>query len=228
MGDLSEMKTYADCQGCSLCLLPCPMWRQARDVMFSPQGIAKAMQSGAKAEDLHEPLSHCIQCGACDVMCPENIDLSQMLKKMQETIGLSENLTEESTLLSPFMMSCAEQVQAQIGADDLYIIDAAPFHAHYAERVIHYDALRKQTGCAMNLDLNRMAIPTGISSYAANSGQFNVQEQLTWLLEGRDFKRVVVENHADIMILQEITGKEVLSVKDLMGNTMGKVAYAAS
>jgi len=212
-------KTYSDCQGCSLCLLPCPMWQQHRDVMFSPQGMAKAMQSGAQAEDLQAYAACCIQCGACDVLCPESIDLSTWIRDLAQ--GTSH---QEEAELSGFVMSCDANVQAQITHDDLYIIDAAPFHADYARRVEHYTSLRIQTGCSMNLDLNRMAIPTGIGSDAANAGLFDVEKQMQWLMQGRDFERVIVENPNDVKILAEITKKAVVCVSDLMEEAV----YAAS
>jgi len=216
MATLSTMKTYADCHGCSLCILPCPMWRQYRDVMFSPQGIAKAMQSGAQAEDLGEPLSSCIQCGVCDVMCPESIDLSTMIEQGRQALDLPKMVKKEDEL-SPFVISCDARVQAQIGKNDLYIIDAEALHGDYANRIEHYDALRKQTGCEMNLDLNRMAIATGIGSVAEQLGKFDVASQLTWLIQGREFKRVIVENPADMRVLREITRRPVFCVAELFG-----------
>jgi len=220
MQKISELKSYTDCQGCSLCVLPCPMWREHRDVMFSPQGMAKAMQAGAQAEDLREPLRSCIQCGACDVMCPESIDLSAMIAHARQKLALPEDNQQEAAL-SPFVMSCDASVQAQIGEGDLYIIDAAAFHADYANRVEHYDGLRKQTGCGMNLDLNRMAIATGMGSAAEVSDHFDVKAQVQWLVQGRDFKRVIVENPADMNILREITRTPVFCVAELLGIVVG-------
>jgi len=205
--------SYADCHGCSLCLLPCPMWRQHRDVAFSPQGFAKAMQSGATAQDLRPQLSSCIMCGACDVMCPENIDLTGMVAKAWQEADLPEL---HSQVDSAFQISCDPHVQAQLQEDDLYIIDAAPFHAHHADRVEHYDRLRHQTGCSINLDLNRMAIPTGIGSVSADLAAFDVGEQIAWLLQGRKFQRIVVENVVDQIILTEMMREPVIHVSKLL------------
>jgi len=221
---------FAACHGCSLCLLPCPMWRAHRDVRYSPQGFAKAMQAGASASDLADQLVCCIQCGACDVMCPEQIDLSGMVSKLWKQAGLSESIElpelikcPESIELIPqpsndkiFAMSKNPAVQAQLRADDLYIIDAAPFHAHHAERVQHYDALRHNTGCSMNLDLNRMAIPTGADSVSARMGQFDVPKQLDWLIQGHDFKRIVVESEIDQSTLAKIIDKPIIHVSKLL------------
>ncbi len=227
MATVSNTASYADCQGCSLCLLPCPMWRQHRDVAFSPQGFAKAMQSGAKAEDLREQLSSCIMCGACDVMCPENINLIGMVAQAWQELGLSERFIESADALSPFMVSCDVNVQAKISEGDLYIIDAAPLHAHYAKRVEHYDDLRKQTGCKMNLDLNRMVIPTGIESVAARHDLFDVKEQMQWLIQGRDFNRIIVENAAEVEVLSELTGKLVVCVAELLDSMEARGEDAA-
>jgi len=224
MPDLMSVPSYADCQGCSLCLLACPMWQQHRDVMFSPQGFAKAMQSGAKPEDIREPLSNCIMCGACDVMCPEQINLTGFIAKTSLKAGLLEHVLKDEDDLTPFMISCDASVQGKINENDLYIIDAAPFHAHYTERVGHYDILRKQTGCEMNLDLNRVAIATGASSSAADLRMFDVAQQVQSLIQGRHFNRVIVENPSDIEVLRETTGKLVCSVADLwIGNVAKEV-----
>jgi len=211
-----QRKTYSDCQGCSLCILPCPMWQQHRDVMFSPQGIAKAMLSGAKAQDLSEQLASCIQCGACDVMCPEEIDLTAMIAQGISDLALDKPRGAlEAEKLSPFVMSCDAKVQAQITCHDLYIIDAEPFHADYARRVEHYTSLRAKTGCRMNLDLNRMAIGTGIGSVAAESGTFDVDQHMKHMFRGLDFTRVVVESEADQHKLLQASDKPVVSIAEL-------------
>ncbi|MDQ6952493.1 MAG: 4Fe-4S dicluster domain-containing protein [Mariprofundaceae bacterium] len=221
-----QRKTYTDCQGCSLCLLPCPMWQQHRDVMFSPQGIAKAMQSGATATDVQEQAASCIHCGACDVMCPENIALSSWLEELSEVAGSALNQVVKEPKLNGFVISCDSWVQEGIHADDLYIIDAAPFHADYKRRVEHYTSLRIKTGCSMNLDLNRMAIPTGIGSEAAKQEKFNVCEQIQWLMQGREFARVIVENHDDMEVLRERTDKPVVCISELLPSLHERGEYA--
>jgi len=70
----------------------------------------------------------------------------------------------------------------------------------------------------MNLDLNRMAIPTGIDSRSARLQLFDAKKQIEWLIQGRIFKRIVVENRADQAMLAEVTGKPVLHVSELIGS----------
>ncbi|MDX8396354.1 MAG: 4Fe-4S dicluster domain-containing protein [Mariprofundaceae bacterium] len=203
------MASYSDCHGCSLCLLSCPMWLQKRDVRFSPQGIAKALQFGANKSDLSEQVSTCISCGACDVICPEKIDLT----------GLIESLLDDSNLEfndDAYPISCNPKVKQNLKADDLYIIDAQYFHAHHAQRVEHYDVLRHVSGCSINLDLNRMAIPTGMGSFAESEQRFDVKKQTKHLIQGREFSRIIVENAKEKEILQTLTGKTVIHVSDLI------------
>ena len=79
-------RSHADCSGCSLCLLVCPMWRSLRDPRFSPEGLAKALQCGATAPDLVDALDACSLCGACDPVCPEGIDLPGMIMDLRRKL----------------------------------------------------------------------------------------------------------------------------------------------
>ncbi|RLL53001.1 hypothetical protein D8Y20_05710 [Mariprofundus sp. EBB-1] len=207
------MASYSDCHGCALCLLSCPMWLQKRDVRFSPQGIAKALQHGAVAEDIAEEVSTCIDCGACDLLCPEQIDLSAMISSLRSECAPEPEPDIESDHVDTHR---DVSLQMHLTADDLFIIDARPFHTHYAQRLAHYDVLRKATGCQMNLDLNRMAIATGIGSRADQCGMFDVTSQIQWLMQGRSFERVIVENPADQVMLAQLSGKPVICLSDLI------------
>ena len=66
---------YAACSGCSLCLLVCPVWRQTHDPRMTPEGRAKALQNGAAVGEIATSVLTCTLCGACEPVCPEEIDL---------------------------------------------------------------------------------------------------------------------------------------------------------
>ena len=70
-------------------------------------------------------------------------------------------------------------------------------------RWTHYDDLRKETGCAMNLDLQRIAIPACDEAEAR------------WMLKGRRPARIVVENPADRDILRRVADVPVLHLAEL-------------
>ncbi len=81
---------HAACSGCSLCLLVCPMWRHSRDIALSAHGYAKALQHGASANDIAAELWSCTLCGACDPVCPEQINVTGMildLRRRLEHVG---------------------------------------------------------------------------------------------------------------------------------------------
>ena len=74
---------FAACSGCSLCLLVCPVWRRTRDLRFTPHGRAKALQNGVPVTDLKDSTDSCTLCGACEPVCPENIDLVAMTQNLR-------------------------------------------------------------------------------------------------------------------------------------------------
>ena len=93
-------------------------------------------------------------------------------------------------------LSSRAAVRSQLRASDLYVIEPRAYHADHARLVTHYDNLRFETGCAMNLDLQRIAIPATTTNLRQRLGQEvpSDGEQLRWLLKGRRVSRIVVEN----------------------------------
>lgn len=92
------------------------------------------------------------------------------------------------------------KVRAGLKPTDFYMIETRAYNANRREFVALYDALRQETGCFMNLDLQRAATPTGASSYQRHRGLesiVSVEAQVKWLLEGRAAKRIVVEHPDD-------------------------------
>jgi hypothetical protein len=91
-------------------------------------------------------------------------------------------------------------VRAGLNKTDFYMIETRAYNAHRREFVALYDSLRHDTGCFMNLDLQRVATPTGAASYHHHLGLENIvsiEAQVKWLLEGRNAQRIVVEHLDD-------------------------------
>ena len=76
------------------------MWRRSRDISQSAHGYAKAMQNGATANDIADEIWGCSLCGACDPVCPEQIDLTGMILKLRRDIKLPETSTLHTALLN--------------------------------------------------------------------------------------------------------------------------------
>jgi hypothetical protein len=81
----------------------------------------------------------------------------------------------------------------------------------------HYDALRASVGFASNLDLQRLAIPTTATTAQRTLGLpgIDAAEQARWILEGRAFERVVVEDANDCAVFESVTDRPVVHLGDL-------------
>jgi hypothetical protein len=90
-------------------------------------------------------------------------------------------------------------VRQSLRAGDLYVIEPRAFHGDHERLVGRYDGLREESGCEMNLDLQRIAIPAS---------------QARWLLEGRQVTRIVVEDVNDAAAFS-FAPAPVLHVADL-------------
>ena len=83
----SAHKDFADCSGCSLCLLVCPVWRRTHELALTPLGRAKALQYGAAAADIAASVQSCTLCAACNPVCPEDIDLVAMTLDLRRQLN---------------------------------------------------------------------------------------------------------------------------------------------
>ena len=109
-------------------------------------------------------------------------------------------------------------VRDRLRASDLYVIEPRAYHADQARLVKYYDALRVSLGCGMNLDLQRLAVPTTAGSLPARLGRsrVDVRDQARWILEGREFERIVVEDLNDIAAFAAVTDKPVVYLAQLI------------
>ena len=79
------MNDYRACSGCGICVLPCPVWRDTRDLSLTLAGRALALQGGATVADLRQSLDACVTCGACEPVCPEEIDTVGMTLELRKS-----------------------------------------------------------------------------------------------------------------------------------------------
>ncbi len=313
--------SHSNCHGCSLCLLSCPMWQQHRDVQYSPQGIFKALQHNASYEDITPALFSCLLCGACDILCPENIEITETIKALRKesfshgveaelnrkitsllTQPSSEVKIEKNTIILPgkalrsnpmrltkIQSLLSSEVDAPLSLDDgddialalevgieisehrlhsfleplqgakrlyvnnghllkslrqwlpatellalghslsqlrklttklnehdLYLIEARSFHHDHKQKIRHYDQLRHQQGCQMNLDLQRNAIPTAAGGLNAIKPMLNSKEQARWILSGHNIQRIIVECAEDEVAMSQVSDLPILHIADLM------------
>ncbi len=108
-------------------------------------------------------------------------------------------------------------VRRALRASDLYVIEPRAYHADYQNLVKHYDALRLATGCTLNLDLQRIAIPAAARSLPQRLGLAQIDDhvQARWILQGRKIRRIVVENIEDLAAFGQVSELPVVHLADL-------------
>jgi hypothetical protein len=110
-------------------------------------------------------------------------------------------------------------VRAGLQASDLYVIEPRAYHSDYERLVKHYDELRAGLGCAMNLDLQRIAIPAtarSLSQHLGLSASDDDALQGRWLLQGRKIERIVVENVEEGAALKKLTDLPVVHLAEVI------------
>ena len=91
-------------------------------------------------------------------------------------------------------------IGAKLRRGDLYVIASQAFNCDQSRLIGRYDSLRVASGCEMNLDLQRIAMPAA--------------GQARWILEGRKVERIVVEDLAERAAF-DFAGKPVLHLAEL-------------
>jgi len=114
-------------------------------------------------------------------------------------------------------LSSLAGVRRALHAGDLYVIEPHAYHTDYPRLVRHYDALRADTGCALNLDLQRIAIPAAARSLPQRLGLEAIDDgvQARWILQGRNITRIVVESIEDGAAFAQVSDCPVVHLADL-------------
>jgi ferredoxin len=115
-------------------------------------------------------------------------------------------------------LSSMAMVRAKIGAGDLYVIEPRAYHADYELLFSYYDKLQTDTGCMLNLDLQRIAIPALKQGMPQKLGWIDADDaaQTRWILQGRKMTRVVVESLADVAAFERVSDLPVVYLADLL------------
>jgi ferredoxin len=309
------------CNGCGICVLPCPAWWDSRDMMVTPRGILRALQGNARAEDLRDTLFHCSMCGACEPVCPLDIDILGTFRELRGAIpsplpepvfprpprngtaavrqkrvlvpgpalsrsqgllnlvvgilgasaaisvadddghdlaltletGAAVDTGRVQEFLAPFRQAGElvvvegilhrflrrrlprlrvtglaeallriDQVRRSLRPADFLVVDARSFHSDHHRNLDLFDRVRRETGCQMNLDLQRLAIPTTADATAGNRAtrESTVATAIRWMLEGRKIDRIVAESPLDIGAFRTHTDVPVVHLAEIAGGAV--------
>lgn len=113
--DTPSVTGFENCTGCAVCLLSCPVWRATRDVLMTNCGRARALQTGAPAEELRASAEACLFCGACAAVCPSRVDTLSLTASLRAVLSAQ---TRASARPAPFQsFSCAGRTVLLPGPD---------------------------------------------------------------------------------------------------------------
>lgn len=115
-------------------------------------------------------------------------------------------------------LSSLKAVRRNLRTSDLYVIEPRAYHADYVRLVKHYNRLHKECGCDFNLDLQRIAIPATAHGLPQRLGlaESNDDEQVRWVLHGRNITRIVVESLEDRTALEKVSAVPVVHLAELV------------
>jgi heterodisulfide reductase subunit C len=213
-GEFSKVTTVAAVAAANV-LLPGEALRKDPERL---KRIAALLDIAVAADDGSD-ISRAIECGAA--LAPDRLSgfLSSLKGAVRLVVAdglllrkLREWLPEARVVSLGEALSTLEAVRSRLRATDLYVIEPRAFHADHARLVRHYDTLIKARNLKSNLDLQRLAVPTCASSAAK---RVDPLDQARWILDGRAFERVVVEDAADCAVFARVTDRQVLHIGDL-------------
>lgn len=318
---------YSHCYGCGLCTLVCPVWHQSHDINCTPHAHAKAMQANGEVNVIG--LFDCILCGACEPVCPANIEIMKMMISLRQNHVDEQLLSKEEKLFSTdaiiypvlfladdallenkiqsnntllkqtltllnsagighvgqahdngadiieaiksgheisserlkiflssiqsakklivsdcllrtalqqwlpdleiislgYVLSNLSSMKNKLSEKDLYVIECRAYNANFKKMVSHYHQLKQHSGCQLNLDLQRLAMPTGgldINTHRLNANTsmttFDPHKQSQWILQGLDIERIVVESVEDGIAMMQVTDKPIIHISELLSN----------
>jgi len=155
------------------------------------EDISLALEAGLEIKDsrVNAFLSSLLQ--ATEVIVADGLLFNMLRSLLPPSITLRP--LGQALLTNP-------KVQKGLRPTDFYMIETRAYNANRREFVALYDSVRNTTGCFVNLDLQRVATPTGAASYQHRDGRsatISVESQVKWLLEGRKAERIVVEHLDD-------------------------------
>jgi len=90
--DIPSEAVISTCVHCGLCLSACPTYRETGLEMFSPRGRIYLMKAvadgriGLESDVFQEQMSACLNCRACEAVCPSGVEYGQILEASRTQI----------------------------------------------------------------------------------------------------------------------------------------------
>lgn len=124
-----------------------------------------------------------------------------------------------------YVLSNLSLIKNKLSERDLYVIECRAYNANFQKMVTHYNQLKQHSGCQLNLDLQRLAMPTGgldINKHRLDSKTtmttFDPHKQSQWILQGLNVDRIVVESVEDGMAMMQVSDKPIIHLTELLSS----------
>lgn len=180
-----------------------------------------------QAKDNGNDITHALQAGfeisaqrleifLTSIKTAKNIIVSEGLLK----IALKKWLPKKNIMSLGYALSHYPDIEKKLGINDIYIIESRAYNADFKQMVTHYDQLKRRSGCQLNLDLQRLAMPTGGIKLETKciSAKFDPQKQSKWILQGKNIERIIVEHIDDGTMLAQVTDKPVIHLAEFLAS----------
>jgi len=105
--DMPSDAVINTCVHCGLCLSSCPTYRETGLEQFSPRGRIYLMKAvadgriGMESDTFQEQMSACLNCRACEAVCPSGVQYGQILEASRTQI----HHAKENGTLPPYPVS---------------------------------------------------------------------------------------------------------------------------
>jgi heterodisulfide reductase subunit C len=182
--------------------------------------------SVAYSSDDGEDISHALESGREINERRVRVFIGPLLKATEVVVvdgllfNLLRSLLPSSIRVRPLGQALLSnrKVRAGLRPGDFYMIETRAYNAHRREFIALYEEVRQEAGCFMNLDLQRVATPSGASSYQHREGLpsiISIEAQVKWLLEGRSTLRIVTEHLDDHEAFSKFTTLPIVHLAEV-------------
>jgi glycolate oxidase iron-sulfur subunit len=116
--ELPDYETLISCVRCARCLPVCPTYRETLNEIQSPRGrlaLIRAVEDGRlelSSSGVEEHLYHCLDCRACNTVCPAGIPIGEVIVSARAAIAEKSPRPKAQTAVLDFFFARPARLEA--------------------------------------------------------------------------------------------------------------------